>query len=193
MGRVTASLLALLLGAAAAVALASCGGGSDAKLLPGGTASEITTNLDRVKQMVGEGDCVGAEDATQQVATQIDELGNVDKELKQALREGTDLLESEVASECVEETVETIEPSEPLTEAETAKPKPPKKEEKEKKPKEEKAPKEEETTPTPAPPPLPPQAKGEAKGHEPSGGEEEFAPPSGSGGVGPGSPTGEGD
>lgn len=190
MGRVTASLLALLLGAAAAVALASCGGGSDAKLLPGSTASEITTNLDRVKQMVSGGDCVGAEDATQLVAAQIDELGNVDKKLKQALREGTDLLENEVASECVEETVETIEPSEPLTEVTTAKP--PKKEEKEKKPKEVEKPKEEETTPTTAAPPLPPQANGEAKGHEPSGGEEEeLAPPSG--GVGPGSPTGEGD
>jgi outer membrane biosynthesis protein TonB len=187
-GRVTASLLALLLGGAAAVALASCGGGSDAKLLPGGTASEITTNLDRVKQMVGEGDCVGAEDATQLVAAQIDELGNVDKQLKQALREGTNLLESEVASECVEETEETIEPSEPLTETAPDKPKPPKPE-KEKKPKPEE--KEEEPAPTPEPPPLPPQAKGEAKGHEPSGGEEEIAPPSG--GVGPGSPTGEGD
>jgi outer membrane biosynthesis protein TonB len=191
-GRVSASLLALLLGAAAAVALASCGSGSDAKLLPGSTAGEITTNLDRVKQMVSEGDCVGAEDATQLVAAQIDELGNVDKKLKQALREGTSLLESEVASECVEETVETIEPSEPLTEAETAKPKPPKKEEKEKKPKQEEKPKEEETTPAPTPPPLPPQAKGEAKGHEPSAGEEEeLVPPSG--GVGPGSTTGEGD
>jgi outer membrane biosynthesis protein TonB len=190
-GRVSASLLALLLGAAAAVALASCGGGSDAKLLPGSTASEITTNLDRVKQMVSGGDCIGAEDATQLVAAQIDELGNVDKKLKQALREGTDLLENEVASECVEETAETIELSEPLTEAETAKPKPPKKEEKEKKPKEVEKPKEEETTPATTPPPLPPQAKGEAKGHEPSGGEEELAPPSG--GVGPGTPTGEGD
>ena len=185
MGRVTASLLALLLGAAAAVALASCGGGSEAKLLPGGTASEITTNLDRVKQMVGEGDCVGAEDATQLVATQIDELGNVDRKLKQALREGTGLLESEVASECVEETEETIEPSEPLTEIEPNKPKPPKAEK-------EKKPKEEETPPTTTPPPLPPQAKGEAKGHEPiEGEEEELAPPSG--GVGPASPAGEGD
>jgi len=189
-GRVTASLLALLLGAAAAVALASCGGGSDAKLLPGGTASEITTNLDRVKQMVSGGDCVGAEDAAQLVATQIDELGGVDKKLKQALREGTDRLKNEVASECVEETVEAVEPSEPLTETATAKPKPPKKEGKEKKPKEEEEPKEEETAPTTTAPPLPPQANGEAKGHEP-GGEDEYAPPSG--GVGPGSPAGEGD
>jgi outer membrane biosynthesis protein TonB len=184
-GRVAASPLALLLGAAAAVALASCGGGSNAKLLSGSTANEITANLDRVKQMVNDGDCVAAEDATQLVATQVDELGGVDEKLKQALREGAARL-GEVVSECIEETTEAVEPSEPATEAETAKPA-----KKEKKPKAEEEPKEEETKPATTPPPLPPQAKGEAKGHEPSGGEEELAPPSG--GVGPGSPAGEGN
>src|ERR1044071_6568258 len=44
------STLALALAAAAALALVSCGGGDDAKLLPGNTAQEITENLDRVQQ-----------------------------------------------------------------------------------------------------------------------------------------------
>ena len=186
MGRVTASLLALLLGAVATVALSSCGGGGDAKLLPGSTASEITTNLDRIKQMVSGGDCVGAEDATQLVATQIDELGGVDKKLKQALREGTDRLESEVASECVEETVEAVEPSEPVIESTTTKPS--KKEKKPKKPKTTPATPAAPTTPTqttPATPETPPATPAEPPTE--GGGTE---PPSG--GVGTGSPTGEG-
>ena len=37
-------------------------GGEDAKLLPGDTAREITANLDTVKQLADEGDCVGAEE-----------------------------------------------------------------------------------------------------------------------------------
>ena len=49
--------------AAVALALASCGSGSDAKLLPGNTAQEITENLDSVKQLAAEGECVAAEDA----------------------------------------------------------------------------------------------------------------------------------
>ena len=58
--RVAASVLALALGLAAALALASCGGGEDAKLLPGTTAREITENLDSVQQLADEGECVGA-------------------------------------------------------------------------------------------------------------------------------------
>ena len=56
------SLLAFALVAAAALALAACGG-EDAKLLPGETAREITANLDTVQQLSAEGDCVGAESA----------------------------------------------------------------------------------------------------------------------------------
>jgi hypothetical protein len=181
-GRVTASLLALLLGAAAAVALASCGGGGDARLLPGGTASEITANLDRVKQMVGEGECVGAEDATQLVATQIDELGGVDRKLKQALREGADRL-GEVVSECIEEPLETIEQSEPATAGTTGKPS--KQEGKAKPPKTTPTAPEAPTTPTQTTPEAPPAAQAEPPVE--GGGTE-----TPSGGVGPGSPVGEG-
>ena len=66
------SMLALALGAAAALALVSCGGGEDAKLLPGNTAAEITENLDRVKQYTEEGECVGAEDAVSEVNAQVE-------------------------------------------------------------------------------------------------------------------------
>ena len=48
--QLTIPTLALALGVAVALGLASCGGGEDAKLLPGNTAAEITENLDRVKQ-----------------------------------------------------------------------------------------------------------------------------------------------
>ena len=62
MGRLSASLLVLLLGAAATVALASCGGGNSG-LLPGTTASEINANLDKVQELVAKGECAGAEEA----------------------------------------------------------------------------------------------------------------------------------
>ena len=68
------STLALALGAAAALGLASCGGGEDAKLLPGNTAAEITENLDRVKQYAEEGECVGAENAVSDINSQIEGL-----------------------------------------------------------------------------------------------------------------------
>ncbi len=179
MGRATASLLALLLGAAVALTLASCGGGSDAKLLPGSTANEITANLDRVKQMVSGGECIGAEDAAQLVATQIDELGGVDKKLKQALREGAGRL-NEVISECVEETTEAVEPSEPVTETRASKPA-----KKETKPKTTPAAPTAPTQTTPTTPATPPSTPAEP----PTEGGGTGAP---AGGVSPGSPAGEG-
>jgi hypothetical protein len=178
---VVASLLALALGAGVALALSSCGG-SDAKLLPGQTARQITANLNTVKQLAGEGDCLGAENAAQQVSEQVESLNGVAEKLKRALREGAERL-NEVVANCEEATTEAVAPA-------TTPPEPtekPKKAVKEKKPKEEEA----------APPPeheLPPQANGKGKGLEkepPAEPEEPEAPPSG--GVGPGSPVGEGE
>jgi S-DNA-T family DNA segregation ATPase FtsK/SpoIIIE len=185
MGRLSALLLALLLGGAGAVALVSCGGGSDAELLPGTTASEIESNLDQVKQLAAEEDCIGAEDAVANVAAEVEELQGVDKELKAALQEGTRKL-SEVVGEC-EETAEEAEPTlEPDVEAEELEEKKPKKD----KQKEAEEPAEqEEPTEAEEGAELPPQSngKGEEKGE--GGGpdeatEAEKAPPSG--GVGPG-------
>jgi outer membrane biosynthesis protein TonB len=185
MGRLTAPLLALVLGAAAAVALVACGGGSSAKLLPGNSASQITTNLDEVKQLAQSGECVGAEDAAQQVSAQIDALGGVDKKLKQALREGADRL-GEVVAGCEEAQTEAVAPAsvpEPTESTEPAK--------KPKGPKESKAPKTtppattptEPTTPTTTTPTTP------ATPEPPAGGGGTGAP---SGGVGPGAPAGSG-
>jgi hypothetical protein len=189
MPRLTAYPLAAALGLAAALALAACGGGGEAKLLPGGTAGEITSNLDQVKQMAASGECVGARDAAQQVAVQIDELGNVDKRLKEALREGAARLDEVIATDCVEasEELETGVPAED-EEAEAGR-----------KPKKQKPAKQapaEATTPS-----LPPQANGEGKGLGDGRGEGPPAPPSGeaeggeeapSGGVGPATEAGGG-
>lgn len=184
MGRPSASILAIVLGAVAALGLVACGSGGSPDLLPGGTASEITSNLDQVKELATVGDCVGAEDAAQAVSTQIEDLNGVDPKLKQALREGATRL-NEVVAGCVEapeeeETSPAIEPAEELEEAE--------KPAKQKKPEKEVVEPPEETSPT-----LPPQAEGKAKGHEEP---EEEAPPvesgggTSAGGVGPGAPAG---
>lgn len=184
MTRVTPAILAFALGVGAAIALASCGGG-EAQLLPGTTAQEITKNLALVREQAAAGECVSAEDAAQQVATQVDELHGIDTRLKQALQAGAAKL-NEVVFTCSEETTEeSTEESPPTTtEATTTKP------EKEKKPHKVKpatpAHPEIETTEapeetTPSEPPF-----GEGKGHEETG---EKAPPP-SGGIGPGKATG---
>jgi hypothetical protein len=197
MPRLSASVLALGLTAAATVALAACGA-EDAKLLPGETAREITANLDTVKQLTDEGDCVGAESAAVQVSEQIEELGGVDRRLKQALQGGAARL-NEVIAECEEASSEALAPAQvaPETEGEEEKSSKADKTEKRKEAKEEKVP------PPAAEEPkgsdeLPPQANGEGKGLEngngppPAAGEEGGAV-SPSGGVSPGSPaTGEG-
>ncbi len=186
MGRLSASLLLLALGAVAAVGLSACGGGK-ADLLPGSTASEIEANLDQVRELAGEGECIGAENAVQAVGTQVRQLGGVDKQLKQALREGVDRL-GEVVESCEEpEEAEETEAIAPAEEAEaTEKPHKP---EKSKPPKEAEAEAPAETAPeaTPAPPGNGAgSGQGEAPPVEPGGG----AP---SGGVGPGAPVEGGD
>jgi outer membrane biosynthesis protein TonB len=187
MARLSASLLALALGALAALGMVACGS-SGADLLPGDTASEITSNLDQVEQLAGEGDCSGAAGAAETVSAQVESLGGVDAKLKQALSEGATRL-NEVVAGCEETTTEeeepAIEPAEEPQEAEK-KEKPEKPEKPKKEQQQEEAP-EKETSPT-----LPPQAEGKAKGHEEA---EEEAPPSedggtSSGGIGAGEPAG---
>src|SRR3712207_6180268 len=114
MARLSAFFLVFLLGAMSAGALASCGGGEKADLLPGTTADQIESNLDEVEALADEGDCVGAESAVAEVAAEVEELQGVDPRLKAALRDGTAKL-SEVVGRCEEETVEeetepTLEP-----------------------------------------------------------------------------------
>jgi hypothetical protein len=184
MGRLSALLLAFLLGAASAVSLVSCGGG-DADLLPGTTADQIESNLDQVEQLAAEEDCIGAEDAVAAVTAEVEELEGVDLKLKAALQEGTAKL-SEVVSRCEEETSEETEPTlESDVGAEVEDEEKPKKEKPEKKDEETSEPEEE--TSEEEGPELPPQSNG--KGEEKGGGEGPAEPepeetPS-SGGVGP--------
>lgn len=185
MGRLTGLLLAFAIGAASAVALASCGGGSSADLLPGTTADQIEANLDQVEELAAEEDCIGAEDAVASVTAEVEELEGVDLKLKAALQEGTAKL-SEVVARCDEETTtEETEPA-PETDVETEveeekKPKKEKPEKKEKEPAETEEPAEGEG------PELPPQSNGKGeengKGGETPESEGEETPPSG--GVGP--------
>lgn len=201
MGRVIASLVAAALAAAAAVGLVACGSGDDANLLPGRSARQITANLDRVERMAASGDCVGARDAADQVAQQVDELGDVDRRLKEALREGAEKL-GDALSECVEATPKEVEtepaPSvggttaEPPAEAGKGhgKPKP--------KPSHEATPAQPVPTPPATTPSKPPAKPPKGEGHVPppasegkgqGEGEAEGGEPS-SGGVGPGEPPG---
>jgi hypothetical protein len=195
MPRLPASLLALGL-AVAALGLVACGG-EDAKLLPGETAREITANLETVKQLTDEGDCLGAESAAAQVSEQVEELGGVDRKLKQALQEGAARL-NEVIADCEETATEAISPAEiPAEDEAEEKPSKADKREEKERAKEEKEPPPA-TEETEGAPHLPPQAKGEGKGLEngnvpPEAGGEEGPAEAPSGGVGPGSPAGEGD
>jgi hypothetical protein len=184
--RLSAAFLAFVLGASAALGLVACGGGG-ADLLPGGTASEINANLDKVRELVDEGECLGAEDAAQEVSSEVDALGGVDGQLKQALREGATRL-NEVVASCEEAPVEeetepAIEPAEELEEVEKEKPDKAAKAKKEA---------EGEAEETEASPTLPSQAEGKAKGHETP---EEEAPPveTGSGGGTPAGGVGPGE
>jgi outer membrane biosynthesis protein TonB len=186
------STLALALGAAAALALVSCGGGEDAKLLPGKTAAEITENLDRVKQYAEEEECVGAEDAVSEVNAQVEALSGVDPKLQEALQRGAARL-SEVVASCTEEETETVAPSSEATteETETVPPGLEKKEEKERE-KEEKALEKEEEK---AEKKEPPEAKATPEEETPTTTTPSPAEGGGtgaSGGVGPAAPVGPG-
>lgn len=183
MGRLSAPLLALALAAALVVGFSACGdSGSD--LLPGTTASEINSNLDEVRQLVSEGDCVGATDAASTVTTQVEELNGVDKELKEALSEGAVRL-NEVVGGCEEAPSEAEEEAAALEADELAEQEAKEESEKAKKGEKESG-KPEKEHGSPAEPPEPP---GQEKKEE---GEEEVPPtePEGeesqSGGVGPG-------
>jgi hypothetical protein len=150
------SALALAVGIAAALGLAACGGGEDAKLLPGNTAAEITENLDRVQQYAEEGECVGAEDAVSEVNAQVEGLSGVDPKLVEALERGVTRL-SEVVAGCEEEETETIAPEDEATATEETEKTPPgqeKKEEKEREKEEKAFEKEEEKAEKSEPPPA---------------------------------------
>jgi hypothetical protein len=186
MTRAATSVIAFALGLAAAVALASCGGGSDAKLLPGTTAREITENLESVRQLAAEGECVDAQDAALEVSTEVEALQGIDASLKQALQEGAARL-NEVVLTCTEAaTEEDTEETLPTTESTPTKP------EKEKKPKKEEPEPSNESESEQSDEEESGPPHGKAKGHE-SSGEEPGPSETPSGGIGPGSEAGGGD
>jgi len=185
--RLALPALALALGGVAAFSLVSCGGGEDAKLLPGSTAREINENLDRVRQLAAEGECVGAADAVQEVSAQVESLGGVDVKLKEALQRGTVRLQETIAT-CEEATIETTEATEETTETT----KPPPGHEKHKVPpgQEKKQEREvEETTETTPTTPVPPAEESPPPVTPPGEGGGTGAP----GGIGPGNAVGGGD
>lgn len=185
------TVVAAVLGTLAALLLSACGG-ENAKLLPGHTAREITANLEAVKQLSDEGDCVGAESAAGQVSEQVEALEGVDKKLKEALNEGAERL-SEVVEECEEaEEPEAVAPAqipsgESEEEAEKEEKKAEKEEERAEKEREKEAKQEEkEATPeSPAEPGPPGGPPGQEK--IPPGQEKKEGPASG--GVEPASPA----
>jgi outer membrane biosynthesis protein TonB len=192
------SALALALGAAAAVTLVSCGGGDDAKLLPGNTAQEITENLDRVQQYAEEGECVGAENAAAEVTSQVEAVQGVDPKLEDALRRGAARL-GEVVASCEEETTEAVSPADEAPSTEETERIPPgqekkaekerEKEEKELEKEEEKAEKEAEKAEKEAPPAEEPPVEETPPETPPSEGGGTDAP----GGVSPGAPASPGE
>jgi outer membrane biosynthesis protein TonB len=202
MSRPAASLLVLALCAATASGLAACGE-EDAQLLPGGTAREITANLETVERLADEGDCAGAESAALQVSEQVEALEGVDPRLERALRDGAERL-NEVVGRC-EEEVEPVEPVEPSEEVPDEADEDLEKEEEKRAKQEERDRDQEEREDEDGrddeeeeSPDLPPQSEGEGRGLDeaddsPPGGEG--GPPDGgspAGGVSPANPAGEG-
>lgn len=163
MRRLAAFVTVISLAVATAVSLTSCGGGEDAKLLPGATAQEITENLDLVKQYAEEGECVGAADAAGEVSAQVEALGGVDPKLKESLERGAARL-NEVVAGCEESSTEAVEPPGEDTTERTEPPgqekKAEKEREKEEKEQEKKEPPDTPTETTPEEPPVPPTESG---------------------------------
>ncbi len=183
MGRLSAFLLVLLLGAAATVALASCGGSDSSGLLPGATAKEINANLDQVQLLAAEGDCVGAEDAAATVRGQIEGLDGVNQRLKEALSEGATRLD-EFVTDCEEvPDEEEAEAAEAAAEAEAEEEKEAE-EKKQKAEKPEKKPEKEREQKEPVEPTEPPSEEESVTPPEEEGGGTN------SGGVGPATPAG---
>ncbi len=194
-GLITACLAAAL-GFASALALASCGG-SNAKLLSGTTAEEITSNLASVRELAAEGECVGAEDAALEISGQVSDLREVDPKLKLALQEGAERLNEVVATCSATESTAREETEEEPTTTEAEPSKEQQKEEEKAQKEEEKAQKDTEKEEEKAQREAEKEEEKEQKEVEKEESEAakppKAAPPAGppSGGVGPGGEAGD--
>jgi hypothetical protein len=183
--RLTSLPIVIFLTIVAGVTLSACGG-SNPKLLPGTTAAQINANLDEVQRLAEEEDCIGAENAATAVQEEIDALEGVDAKLKQALVQGAERLNS-VVGECEETGLVGEEEAREAEEAERAEEEEQEKERKPKKPEKEK---EAEEEPAEGNEGKPSQPEGEEEGGEEQPAEE--GGETGSGGISPGAPAGEG-
>jgi hypothetical protein len=107
-------IVALVLGAAVAVGLVSCGGRDEKGLLPGDTADQIIANLEAVQADAENGDCSGAANEVTLIQQQIDNLpSDVDSRLRARLEEGAQNLANVVNSPgaCEATTETTTEPT----------------------------------------------------------------------------------
>jgi hypothetical protein len=123
MSRMAAPFLALALGAAVAVALVSCGNRDTKGLLPGDTADQIVTNLDRVQQDASTGSCTSAASEVATIQDQIDSLpASVDPQLRARLQDGAQRLADVVNSPgACEATTEATTATTTSTESTTTK------------------------------------------------------------------------
>ncbi|MEX0621225.1 MAG: hypothetical protein WD181_06545 [Solirubrobacterales bacterium] len=115
---------ALLLGAIASIAIIFGCGGSRSNLVPDDAAQQIDDNLMLVDQLVSEGDCFGALDATEEARSEVEALGSdIDSNLKRNLLDGVTQLQIKVQENCEEadspSTVEPLVPDEPAAESGT--------------------------------------------------------------------------
>jgi hypothetical protein len=123
--RIAVPILALVLGAALAVALVSCGGRDKKGLLPGDNAQQILANLTTVEQLASSGDCADAALKVDEVQSEIDALPTtVDARLRSRLREGAQKLSDIVNSPGACETTTTESTTEPSTSSSTTTKKP---------------------------------------------------------------------
>ncbi|MEY2441793.1 MAG: hypothetical protein QOJ46_1219 [bacterium] len=116
-------LVALLLGAGAAL-LVSCGGGTKGGI-PSARAADLKSEIEDVQQAVDDGRCQDIPGQLRQVDTAIDKLpASVDERLHQRLRDASDGLHRYAATECSNHGTPTQTQTTAPTSTQTAPPPP---------------------------------------------------------------------
>jgi len=98
---------------AGGLALAGCEGSRD-NLLEGDTAASLNRDIDRINELVAEGDCLEALKLAEQARLQVEGLGDeIDPDLRRVLLEGVTELAVAIQRDCEpSSTGETTEPIE---------------------------------------------------------------------------------
>jgi hypothetical protein len=116
-------LLSVALGAVVAVALASCGSDDEDGTIPPQNASAMLQDLDDARGEQSSGDCEGLADAAGNLRTDIDGLPDtVDTEVKTALIEGAENLQSQALDESRCRSTGPTGPSGPQNDETTSEP-----------------------------------------------------------------------